>query len=67
MYVETTERHASSTDYIVSGTLDEVLARIKEVFAEWHPMGYGTRVQSIAHTYGEPPYQARIARSNSCD
>jgi hypothetical protein len=55
----------NSTEYHLTGDLDKVLAAIGQIFAEYHPLGYGTRVRRLELKDGA--YQATITRANSCE
>lgn len=56
---------AGSTEYHLTGELDKVLNAIKTIFAEYHPLGYGTRVRRLELKDGA--YQATVTRANSCE
>jgi hypothetical protein len=58
-------RGVAVTEYRIAGDLQPVLQAIAKLFSDYHPMGYGTRVHSVALEGMQ--YQARVSRANSCD
>ena len=56
-----------STEYRITGDLQNVQKAIAALFEQYHPAGYGTYVHSISYTNEGAQYVARVSRSNSCD
>lgn len=56
---------SSSTSHHIKGDLDDVLARVRLLFREYPPSGYGTAA-SIFQTL-TTDYYATVTHANSCD
>ena len=65
--VVTPRRGVSSTEYLVSGTLESVLEAIRKMFEEYPAAGYGTYVHAICLGNNYSTYTARVSHSNSCE
>ena len=67
---ETIERAGTSTvTHIVTGTLDEVVTRMRELLTHYHPTGYGTRVDYLGpspHPWSDK-WCCRVKRAASCE
>ena len=61
-----TVRNAQSTEYVITGALNDVFAAIETLLYEYGPQGYGTRCNGIAMKDFGPEYVARMSRANSC-
>ena len=61
-----TDRALSFTTYTITGYLTDVLNMVRVIFDDYHPLGYGTKVDWIRMLDGGL-YQGRIWRANSCD
>lgn len=59
-------RGASFVQYKITGTQDAVLRSITCIFAEYEPLGYGTKVTSIEKD-ADGNYTAQVWRALSCD
>lgn len=60
------ERLISSTTYEITGDIHGVLTMVRLCFEDWHPTGYGTRVQEIK-MLDNGSYCAKVWRANSAD
>jgi hypothetical protein len=49
-----------------TGTKEEVEEFVKRYFEDYHPAGYGTRVESM-YTKPDGSYYVKISRARSCD
>lgn len=57
---------AQSTEYLITGSFEEVCVVIKQRFQMFHPYGYSTRVTAIDFVSGNI-FTARMTRANSCE
>lgn len=57
---------AQSTEYLITGSFDEVCEAIADRFKQYHPYGYSTRVTAIEFVSGNI-FTARMTRANSCE
>lgn len=60
-------RNASSTEYVIEGGFEEVSRRVKELFTNYHPLGYGTVCTFLNIVDSGANYRAKVIRANSCD
>ena len=61
-----TDRMSTFTEYRITGGLNEVLVAIKELFIQYHPYAYGTRLKQMEHL-SDGSYGAVMFRGNSGD
>ena len=61
-----TDRSMSFTSYKITGSLEAVFKAIAEIFKQYHPLGYSTKVQGIVGEV-DGTFTARVWRANSCD
>lgn len=67
MYTDETKSDGFQTKHTIRGGLDDVLDGVHATFANYHPLGYGTRVTLMHHIGDGGPYEAIVSRQNSCD
>lgn len=71
MLDEHEERTPSSVRYHLTGDLDEVVTRMRIILSQYHPYGYGTRLEELGAAPLSDGHTGRwrciIWRAASCD
>lgn len=61
-----TVRGISSTEYLITGELNNVLEAVKSVFTAYPSVGYGTYIK-YGNQLADGNYGIQMGRSNSCE
>lgn len=65
--LEVVEKYACQIKHIFTGQRQRVMAKVDDLFAVYHPLGYGTMIISEVPTETEGECIVTVTRAYTCD